>query len=125
MFNRLRRRGAGRRHATGTTSAPGTGLQVCTDCHADCVHPVEWHELGDAHWWMLLRCGECRREREVTVADGVATRFSADLDAAQREIDRAVRLLDSERMAGEVEVFTQALRRDLIDAGDFVPRVGR
>lgn len=125
MFKRLRSRRTTRRQASGSTSSPGTGIQVCGHCHADCVHPVEWHESGDAHWWMLLRCGECRQEREVTVGDGVATRFSADLDAAQRVIERAARLLDEERMAGEIEVVAQALQRGLIDAGDFVPRIGR
>ena len=50
-----------------------------------------WQESGDAHWWMLLRCGECGREREVTVGDEVATRFTADLEAAQREIDAECR----------------------------------
>ena len=123
MFERLRRRRAARRHARSRTSSPGSGLQVCAHCHADYVHPVEWHEAGDAHWWMLLRCGECHTEREVTVGDGVATLFSADLDAAQREIDRAARSRDDERMADEVEVFAQALQLDLIDAVDFAPRI--
>ena len=125
MFERFRSRRAARRRARGTASAPGTGLQVCGACHADYVHPVEWRESDDEHWWMLLRCGECHGEREVTVCNEVAKRFGADLDAAQQEIDRAVRQLDEERMAGEVEVFAQALQRDLIDAGDFAPRVGR
>jgi hypothetical protein len=123
MFKHLRSRRAARRDATGRTSSPGTGLQVCAHCHADYVHPVDWHEADDAHWWMLLRCGECHREHEVTVGDGVATRFNTDLDAAQREIGRAARSLDEERMADEIEVFAQALQRDLIDAVDFAPRI--
>jgi hypothetical protein len=86
------------------------------------VCPVEWHESGDERWWILLRCGECRSEREVTITDEIAKRFGADLDTSQREIERAVRLLDEERMAGEIEAFAVALQRDLIDAGDFTPR---
>jgi hypothetical protein len=125
MFKRLRSRATARRNAKGTTSSPGTGLQVCSHCHADYVCPVEWQESGDEHWWLLLRCGECRREREVTIPDEVAKRFGADLDASQREIERVLRELDEERMAGEVEAFAQALQRDLVDAGDFTPRIGR
>jgi hypothetical protein len=88
------------------------------------VYPVQWWEAGDEHWWMLLRCGVCEEEREVTVGDDVAKRYDADLDAAKREIDDAVRRLDHERMAGEMEIFVEALERDLIDAGDFVRRIG-
>jgi hypothetical protein len=120
MFKRLRRWSRQRKQHFGTASAPGSGLQVCAACHADYVHPVEWHEAGDEHWWMLLRCGECRAEREVTVPDDVATRYNADLDSSMRAIDREVRRLDRERMAGETEIFVAALHHDLIDAGDFV-----
>ena len=68
---------------------------------------------------MLLRCGECRAEREVTVANDVAQRFGDRLDSAENEIRRAAGRLDAERMAGEVEVFAAALERDLIEPADF------
>jgi hypothetical protein len=122
MFIRPRRRNAPSRRAHGATSVPRGGLQVCTQCHADYVHPADWREADDTHWWMLLRCGECGARREVTVTDDVATRYGEDLDARQREIDRAVRRLDCERMAEQVEIFAAALERDLVDAGDFEKR---
>jgi hypothetical protein len=125
MFKRLRRLAKASRHARGSTSSPGTGLQVCTGCHADYVHPVEWHESDEEHWWMLLRCGACGSERDVTVADDVAKRFGEDRDRAERQIEHAVRELDGERMAVEVEAFAVALQRDLIGADDFAPRIGR
>jgi hypothetical protein len=125
MFKRLRRRWTARRHAGGTTSRPGSGMQVCLACGADYVHPVEWDPVDDDGWWMLLRCGECHAMREVTVANDVAKRFGDDLDGAMDVIGRAARELDGERMAGEVETFAEALQRDLIDAGDFAPRVWR
>jgi hypothetical protein len=115
MFKRLRRRHDARHSA----SSGRTRLEVCTSCRSDYVHPVEWSESGDEHWWMLLRCGECRAEREVTVANAVAQRFSDSLDTAEREIGRTVARLDAERMAGEVEVFAAALARDLIEPADF------
>ncbi len=120
MFKRLRRRSENRTQRTGSTPVPGSGLQVCAECRADYVHPVEWHEAGDAHWWMLLRCGACTAERAVTVPDEVAKRYGEDLDSARREIDREWTRLDRERMAGETEIFAAALQRDLIVAGDFV-----
>jgi len=96
--------------AATTTSAS----KICTSCDSVYVHPVEWGESGDANWWMLLRCGECRMEREVTVADHIAPRFGETLDAAAREIERAVARLDAERMAVEVELFAAALERNFI-----------
>ena len=117
MFNWLRR--ARSREARRSTSLPGSGLHVCSDCHADSVHPVEWCEADAEHWWMRLRCGSCFCEREVTVPDAVAQRFGRDLDAAEEEIGRAAAALDQERMEREVEALTAALERDLIDADDF------
>jgi len=114
MFKRPRRR-----HGRHAARPDPTRLDVCTSCDADYVHPVEWHESDDEHWWMLLRCGECWAEREVNVGDGIAKRFDISLNAAEEEIKRAVARLDAERMATEVEVFTAALERDLIGPVDF------
>ena len=124
MFHLPRRRGRARPNQ-GSASRPGTGLQVCISCHADHVHPVEWRESGDEHWWMLLRCGACRTAREVVVTNEVAERYGRDLDAAQAEITRAARDLDVERMAAEAETFAEALERDLIGADDFARPIGR
>ena len=125
MFKWLRRLFAALDESDGRTSAPSSGLNVCADCHADSVHPVEWREADDKHWWMRLRCGACCLEREVTVTDDVAQRYGKDLDAAEAVIDRALRELDCERMAHEVEAFAEALERDLIDAGDFARPLDR
>ena len=125
MFRLPRRRGIARRRAGRTTSRPGTGLQVCRSCHADHVHPVEWSESGDEHWWMLLRCGACRVDREVVVSNSIAERYGQELDAAIDEISRAVWKIDGERMAREAEAFAEALERDLISADDFGRPIGR
>ena len=68
---------------------------------------------------MLLRCGQCGAERDVTVANAVAQRFGNSLDTAESEIRGSVVRLDAERMASEVEVFAAALERDLIEPADF------
>jgi hypothetical protein len=125
MFRRLRRHRASHRPGGGPAPLQGTGLQVCERCHTDYVHPVEWRESGDAHWWMLLRCGACWAEREVVVANAVAERYGRELDAVEDALERTVRELDCERMAREAEAFAQALERDLIDADDFGRRIGR
>ena len=125
MFRRLRRLRMSRRLAREAAPDTGTGLQVCDSCDAEYVHPVEWREHGDDHWWMLLRCGACRVDREVVVENELAERYGRELDAAEAEIERAARELDCERMAREAEAFAEALERDLIDADDFGRRIGR
>jgi hypothetical protein len=125
MFRLPRRRRRAGRPAGSSAPDPGSGLEVCAACHADHVHPVEWEESGDEHWWMLLRCGACRADREVTVTNEAAERYGRDLDAAQAVMARAARELDLERMSAEVEALAAALERDLIDADDFARPIGR
>jgi hypothetical protein len=105
----------GFRHAP----TPGSGLHRCAVCHHDCVVPVWWEPLDDDRWHMLLRCGACATYREVTVGDDVAKVFERDLERGIAEIRAAVERLDRDRMAKQTDAFIVALRRDLIDAGDF------
>jgi hypothetical protein len=57
----------------------------------------------------------------VIVSDDVLGRFDADVERGRAAIatDRAA--LDRERMVRQVDAFTAALQRDLIDPGDFRP----
>ena len=42
---------------TGSKSADG--MHVCPSCSSVLVQPVNWHEQGDGHWHVELRCPEC------------------------------------------------------------------
>ena len=88
-------------------------------CSADFVNPVDWEPVGDTHWWMLLRCGECHVWREVTVTNQVAERFDIELDRRADLIHRALTKLDRERMVQQVETMIGALRHGLIEPADF------
>jgi hypothetical protein len=79
---------------------------------------VQWHEDGDEHWWIRLRCGECGFVRDVVVSDGDAQRFERELDRGVKEIAAVLRSLERARMATEVDALAVALREDLIDPGD-------
>ena len=81
--------------------------------------PVWWEPVDDDRWRMLLRCGQCGTYRDVVAANDVVKAFERDLDHGAAEIRIAVGRMDRERMAAETETFVAALRRDLIDAGDF------
>jgi hypothetical protein len=106
-------------HLTGPTDPMHVRLAVCEHCGSDFVNPVSWHERGETHWWMRLRCGECGTVCEVEVSNAEAKRFDAELDWGQDKIAAAVARLDRERMIADVETLTTALERDLIDPGDF------
>jgi flavoprotein len=94
-------------------------LETCAMCSADFVNPVDWEPVGEAEWWMLLRCGACDTWREVTVANAVAARFDLELDRRLDVLTRAFERLERTRMAADVETMIQALRRGLVDAADF------
>ena len=100
---------------------PGSGLHVCSACRSDFVHATERRRESEAVWWMSLRCGQCGGCRDVVVGSDLVRRFDADVSRGLATIASDLDTLDRERMAAQVEAFASALRRDLIDAGDFRP----
>ena len=92
---------------------------ACPDCNSDAVALVGLEEHGPAHWWLQLRCGACGRWREAVLDDEAADRFQHDYETHVMAIEDDVAALDMARMRVEVELLTEALRRDLIDAADF------
>jgi hypothetical protein len=101
------------------TAPPATPLLGCPACGADALCPIEWETLGNAHWLMAMRCGECGTWMEMVVANDVATAMDVELDRQQAIIAAAADALEQERMAVETQTFIAALERDLIDANDF------
>jgi hypothetical protein len=100
---------------------PGSGLHVCSSCRSDFVHATDKHRESAARWRMRLRCGQCGGCRDVIVSEDLVRRFDADVSRGLASIAGDLETLDRERMAAQVEAFAAALRRDLIDAGDFRP----
>jgi hypothetical protein len=99
---------------------PGRDLHLCPHCGHDFVSVVERESMGEEHSWLLLRCGGCELMRELTVSNDFAARLDDELERRARILDRAVARLERERMTAWVEAVAEALRRELIDAGDFV-----
>jgi hypothetical protein len=100
-------------------------LEGCPMCGRDFVNPVDWEPVGSEHWRILLRCGECETWREVTVTNEVARRYDVELDRRAAVLAASWERLDRERMIGEVETMTTALRLSLIDAADFAAEHNR
>jgi hypothetical protein len=101
---------------------PATAADVpptCPICRGDRTCPMDWGEIDDSEWWVLLRCGECEVWMEVVLSNAQAAEFDVALDRQIGQIRRAADRLDRERMAEEAAAFTAALRADLIVAADF------
>ena len=100
-------------------STDNTGLEICLVCRRDFVHLVRCTNAGDDSWWLLLRCGGCGTWHE-TFARGDDLRALRQASARSLEmVAEALKRLDLGRMSWQVEAFSQALERDLIDADDF------
>jgi hypothetical protein len=93
--------------------------QTCAACGADCACPLDWEPEDSEHWWIRVRCGECGHAREIVLENAAAAHFEVHLAWQSAKIERALDVLDRERMAAEIELFVAALDVDLVDAGDF------
>jgi len=84
--------------------------------------PLEWDTVGDDHWLIASRCGECGTWHSEVVTNEEANRYDLVLAQQSAAIARALARLERERMTVELGLLVAALDRDLIDAGDFARR---
>ena len=98
----------------------GHGPHRCVECGRDFMCPIEWETVGDEHWLIHSRCGECGAWRSEVVTNAEAKRYDLLLARQSEVIARGLARIDRERMAAELDRFVAALDRDLIDATDFV-----
>ena len=102
--------------------APATSdddLRTCRFCGHPYVGSLDCRATGVSEYRILLRCGNCDCRRVVFVTSEQASAFERDVARDIAAIDRALRDLDSERMAAQADAFAAALAGDLIDASDF------
>jgi hypothetical protein len=119
MSRRAAKLGVALRRILGPTHGLNEALAVCRTCRSDFVNPVSWHERGETHWCIRLRCGECGHVREVEVSNEEADRYDAELDRGMVKIASTLASLDRARMVAEANAFRTALELDLIGPGDF------
>jgi hypothetical protein len=112
---RLSRIAAAARRVVGA----GAGLDRCSDCAHPFMCPMEWDVVGEDHWLIAARCGECGAWREDLVTNGAAKRYDLALARQGAEIANSLRRIDREHMQAELEVLVAAFDHDLIDAADF------
>jgi hypothetical protein len=99
--------------------APLDDLHLCPECDRDLVYPVEWEEVSETHWEVLLRCPNCEWTEVDKHDQATVDRFDAVLDEGTEILLRDLRQLERANMEDEAERFMRALEADAILPEDF------
>jgi hypothetical protein len=94
-------------------------LRRCPACRSRLVCPIAWQEDGDEHWSIDLHCGECAHRWIEVIHNKRAAHYDIQLDRDEHILRQSLRKLERERMAADIEVFADALARDLVGPADF------
>ena len=94
-------------------------LCVCPACARDLVYPLEWTPSGAHHWHLSLRCPECEWQGSGVYGQELIDNFDDVLDAGTEAILDDLERLSRGNMDEGIELFVDALNRDLILPEDF------
>jgi RNase P subunit RPR2 len=95
------------------------GMQACPRCSSVLVQPVNWHEQGDGHWHVELRCPECEWWGRDSYSQPEVDQYDEELDRGGQELIEDLRALTRANMEDEAERFAMALASDSILPEDF------
>jgi hypothetical protein len=99
--------------------APLDDLHLCPECDRDLVYPVEWEEVSETHWEVLLRCPNCEWTEVDTHDQATVDRFDAILDEGTEILLRDLKRLERANMEEEADRFARALEADALLPEDF------
>jgi hypothetical protein len=94
-------------------------LHVCTVCDSELVYPVDWHESGETHWQVTLRCPNCEWTGTGVYDQEVVERFDDELDRGTEALVRDLKRVMQANMEDEIERFVSALHAGHIVPEDF------
>lgn len=95
------------------------GMHACPGCSSALVQPVNWHEQGDGHWRVELRCPECEWWGRDSYSQPEVDQYDEELDRGGQELIEDLRALTRANMEDEAERFAMALASDSILPEDF------
>jgi hypothetical protein len=110
--------GAMRLDQTGRAGTPYYDA-LCPACASPLIQALEWIELGDEHWGVLVRCPECEASHEMVLGQEQVHDFMAAADEASRSLIDAAQYLERDVFRENCEAFTRALREGSIGPADF------
>jgi hypothetical protein len=94
-------------------------MHGCPNCDSILVQPVSWHEQGDGHWNVELRCPECDWGGRDNYSQTEVDRYDEELDRGGQELFEDLRALTRANMEEEADRFVAALATDCILPEDF------
>src|SRR5262245_35582314 len=94
-------------------------MHTCPSCNSSMVHPINWHEQGDANWHVELRCPECEWFGSGSYTQGEVDRYDEELDRGGQELMEDLRALTRSNMEDEADRFGAALTSNSILPEDF------
>jgi hypothetical protein len=83
------------------------------------VSPLEWSEDSPGRWYILMRCPDCDLVRDGVFGQALVERLDEELDRATGALLSDLKRLTHANMVEEIEIFSRALRLDLISPSDF------
>jgi hypothetical protein len=95
------------------------GMHACPGCSSVLVQPVNWHEQGDGHWNVELRCPECEWWGRDSYSQDEVDHYDEELDRGGQELIEDLRALTRANMEEEAERFASALASDSVLPEDF------
>jgi RNase P subunit RPR2 len=95
------------------------GMHVCSACSSILVQPINWHEQGEGHWNVELRCPECEWLGRDSYSQPEVDRYDEELDRGGQELIEDLRTLTRANMEDEADRFAAALSSDSILPEDF------
>jgi hypothetical protein len=96
-----------------------TDLHICPECDRDLVYPVEWEEVSETHWEVLLRCPNCEWSSVDSYDQATVDRFDRELDDGTEVLLRDLKRLEQANMEDEIVRFSKALEAGAILPEDF------
>jgi hypothetical protein len=95
------------------------GMHCCPTCDSILVQPVNWHEQGDGHWNVELRCPECEWWGRGRYSQDELDRYDDEIGRGDQELIRDLRALSRANMNEEADRLAAALASDSILPEDF------
>jgi hypothetical protein len=103
----------------GPLARPSADLHICPECDRDLVYPVEWEEVSETHWEVLLRCPNCEWSSVDSYDQATVDRFDRVLDEGTEVLLRDLKRLEQANMEDEIVRFSKALEAGAILPEDF------
>jgi len=105
--------------ASRTGGKSAEGMHACPSCSSSLVQPINWHEQGDGHWHVELRCPECEWWGRDSYSQTEVDHYDEELDRGGQELMEDLRSLTRANMEDEADRFAAALASGCILPEDF------